>query len=593
MPSMGDVGTRPSGSAARGAAWIGGAVLAASLAVTLLTWRESVHEAERHRNNEFEALIVETRLRLEERIAAYTQILRGGAALFAAGRPVSREGWHRYVDGLDLSAGFPAIPALAFARMVNDGDLDRFTAEARADGLADFAVRPPGRREHYVINTYSEPFTGANVRALGYDMWQDSDRRTTMERAAVQGRPMITERITLRVDEEANPVPAFIMYMPVRLSPDGDVHGFVLSPFRMPTLMHDVMGRHAGLLSLSIYDGPEATPERLFHREGSDVSGGEGRLVRRRSMEVGGRIWTLEFAALPGLDSRMESTRPTAVALTGLILGLLLSAVAWSLARTRDRAEAIAAERTHELKDINSRLQRQTNRLERSNADLEQFAYVASHDLQEPLRMISSYAQLIARRYSGRLDEDAEEFIRYMVEGTTRMQAMIHDLLEYSRIGRREDEPNAVDSAAVVDSAGRQLKVLLEETGGRIECGPLPVVTARPTQFLALMQNLIGNALKYRDPARPPVVSVTAGRRDGEWLFAVGDNGIGFEPEYADKIFLIFQRLHTRDQYEGSGIGLAICKKIVENHGGRIWVESSLGRGSTFFFTLPADAPPP
>lgn len=594
---MRDVGTRTFGTTTRGAVWIGCAVLALSLAVTAFAWRESIREVERRRASEFETLTVEIRLRLEERIAAYTQILRGGAALFASARPISRNGWHRYVSGLDLANGFPAISAVAFARMATYPDLERLTAEARADGLPDFAVRPPGRRDHYVINVYSEPFTGANIRALGYDMWQDSDRRATMERAAALGRPMITERVTLRVDEESTPVPAFIMYMPVRLDPDGEIYGFVLSPFRMPTLMHDVMGRHAGLLMLSIYDGPEAVPERLFHREGPDAPAG---LVLRRSMEVGGRTWTLEFASLSGLDSRVESDRPTVVALVGLALGLLLSAVAWSLASTRDQAEAIAAERTRELKQtadeigrINTQLRRQTTQLERSNAELEQFAYVASHDLQEPLRMISSYAQLIARRYTARLDADADEFIGYMVEGATRMQAMIHDLLEYSRIGRKEDVPCEVEAGAMVDAARLQLKVLLDEVGGRIEWGPLPTLTVRPTQFLALLQNLIGNALKYRDPARPPVVSVTAERRDDEWLFAVSDNGIGFGAEYADKIFLIFQRLHTRDRYDGSGIGLAICKKIVENHGGRIWVESTPGQGSTFFFSLPAAPSPP
>ncbi len=224
--------------------------------------------------------------------------------------------------------------------------------------------------------------------------------------------------------------------------------------------------------------------------------------------------------------------------------------------------------------------------LDRSNKELEQFAYVASHDLQEPLRMVSSYTQLLARRYKGRLDADADEFIAFAVDGAYRMQRLINDLLSYSRVGTRGKEFEPTDCAAFFDQAITNLKGTIGESGAEVTCGPLPTVMADKSQIGQLLQNLIGNALKYHGD-EPPRVHVSAEQKGDEWVFSVRDNGIGIDPQYADRIFVIFQRLHNREEYAGTGIGLAICKKIVERHGGRIWLESQLGSGATFHFTIP------
>jgi PAS domain S-box-containing protein len=226
--------------------------------------------------------------------------------------------------------------------------------------------------------------------------------------------------------------------------------------------------------------------------------------------------------------------------------------------------------------------------LERSNAELEQFAYVASHDLQEPLRMVTSFTQLLSRRYAGKLDADADEFIGYAVDGSLRMQELINDLLTYSRVGTRALTLQAVDTAELVDQVLGDLSRAIQDAHGTVARGDLPMVRGDLTQLRQLFQNLIANAVKFHRPGVPPEVCVAASPSGGKWQFSVSDNGIGIERQYLERIFVLFQRLHSRAEYPGTGIGLAICKKIVERHGGEIQVRSEFGHGTTFLFTLPS-----
>ena len=249
--------------------------------------------------------------------------------------------------------------------------------------------------------------------------------------------------------------------------------------------------------------------------------------------------------------------------------------------RRRIRAEFAAVEEAREL------LSAQAEELARSNADLEQFAYVASHDLQEPLRKVTSFCQLLQRRYQGQLDERADQYIEFAVDGAKRMQQLINDLLAFSRVGRTTEAFVAVDCEEALDRALRNLETALEDAGAEVvRNGSLPTVEGDPSLLAALFQNVIGNAVKFRGEA-PPKVEISADRADGEWSFRVADNGIGIDAAYAERVFVIFQRLHAKELYPGTGIGLALCKKIVEFHGGRIWIDTDVPCGTAVCWTLP------
>ena len=237
---------------------------------------------------------------------------------------------------------------------------------------------------------------------------------------------------------------------------------------------------------------------------------------------------------------------------------------------------------------LEERVLERTEALMKSNEELQQFAYIASHDLQEPLRTVSIFAQLLAKRYKGQLQGDADQFIKYIVESSERMERLIHDLLDFSKVDARGTEYFVrLSCDEVLDDAVRNLHSLIDENGATLTQDTLPVVMGDPVQLTSLFQNLLANSIRYRTEAAPQI-HIGAEVRDNEWVFSVRDNGIGIEPQYAEKVFGIFKCLHSREKYPGSGMGLAICRKIISRHHGRIWVESELGKGATFCFTLPA-----
>jgi PAS domain S-box-containing protein len=238
-------------------------------------------------------------------------------------------------------------------------------------------------------------------------------------------------------------------------------------------------------------------------------------------------------------------------------------------------------------KESRAVLDRKSMELKRSNDDLQQFAYIAAHDLQEPLRMIASYTQLLSQRYKGRLDSDADEFIGFAVDGAHRMQHLISDLLAYCRVGTKGAELRKTSSEAALEQAILNLQGAIQESGGVVTHDPLPIVTADGAQLVQLFQNVVGNAIKYRSGEIPRIHVSAKKNGSDEWIFSMQDNGLGIDPKHFERVFVMFQRLHGRGEFSGTGIGLTVCKKIAERHNGRMWVESQPGKGSTFYVALP------
>ena len=319
----------------------------------------------------------------------------------------------------------------------------------------------------------------------------------------------------------------------------------------------------------------------------NDVVASQGKnsrdqLLNRTMMEVYPGIENTELFA--ALRQCMQDRRPTRLENQFLFPDGSIGWFELSIQPAREGIFILSTDIT-ERKRAEEAFMRSTEELRRSNTELEQFAYVSSHDLQEPLRMVSSYVQLLAKRYRGQLDSDADEFIAFAVEGATRMQQLINDLLAYSRVGTQGKPFAPTNFGEVLENALDNLQIAIQESEAVVTHDPLPTLMADHVQMVQLFQNLIGNAIKFRDQA--PRIHVHADRIERDWQFSVRDNGVGIDPQFAERIFIIFQRLHTRAEYAGTGIGLAICKKIVERHGGRIWVEPVPEQGSIFHFTIP------
>jgi len=293
-------------------------------------------------------------------------------------------------------------------------------------------------------------------------------------------------------------------------------------------------------------------------------------------------------------EASASSSKAGTVIVIGNILALFFLLLAGAVIfqemgqrrRAEDEVRNLNADLERRVADRTAELAERAKDLARSNGELQQFAYVASHDLQEPLRMVASFTQLLAKRYADKLDDDAREFINYAVDGAKRMQTLISDLLSYSRVGTQGKTFELVNCDAVLDRVLKGLKLAIEDNGAVIAREPLPAVLGDSIQLSQLFQNLLTNAIKFHGE-KPPLVQISAEKNGSTCKVSVCDNGIGISPDHADRIFVIFQRLHTKTEYPGTGIGLAICKKIVERHRGRLWVEPSQGGGSTFCFTIP------
>lgn len=356
----------------------------------------------------------------------------------------------------------------------------------------------------------------------------------------------------------------------------------------------------ASYLIMSIYQIEKSGEHKLLYSSATKMNDYDNNLAWQKTVTINDALLLLKFNASQKYLNSTQTWEVWVVPLCGVLLTGLLGALLLSVTGKAAMIEGVVGQRTQELRMLNEHLineikQRKhaeaalkthANELARSNSELEQFAYVASHDFKEPLRMIVTFLQLLERKYRDQLDTEGKEYIQFAVDGAKRMQALINDLLTFSQVNAYNTKLELVSCDSIVGQVLDNLKIAIEEHHAQITVDVLPILLADKTQLLQLFQNLISNAIKFSDKNEPKV-HVGVSPYKSTWIFSVRDNGIGISPEFYERIFALFQRLHTRETFQGTGIGLAVCKKIVEQHGGQIWVDSVEGEGSIFYFTFP------
>jgi signal transduction histidine kinase len=542
---------------------------------------------------------------IDRRIETYTEKLFGVRGAFAASRALTRAEYERFLSTQGVGRRYPGVLGLGYAELVPDHGRARFIRrvdrDARASGLGypDFVIRPNAQRPGSVAVTYVHP-VGPNRGAFGFDLTSEPARRTALGLARDRARPAATAPLRL-VTETTNQEGVLVMLPRYagadQTPPPADrvrlFRGAAFVAIRLPDLIRSAVQTGPGV-DLEIYDvGAVGTvPGRLrAGDEAFDLRGGAqaphsgGGHSRILATEIAGRQWRIYYRTEEALVGAGERATPWLIGVFGLVVALLATA-AISLARSAQRrAVAIADQMTADL-------QASRTELARSNEELERFAFLASHDLQQPLRTVNGFLQLLELRHGEELKGRAKEYVEYALRGTRQMSTLIDDLLTYSRAGRSDRAPEPVALDRAWDAAVEQLQAALEESGATVTRGDLPTVSADAGQMTQLFANLVGNGVKYRGDD-PPVVRASARRVPEGWEIAVRDNGIGIDPKDHDKIFGMFRRLHGDDRFEGTGLGLALVKRIVENAGGAIRVESQVGAGSTFLITLPDSAAQP
>jgi len=569
--------------------WFHWLIVGLSLSLTVFAWWYSNRQLQEKVEAQFDREAEQVIDLVRERMQRYEDALWAGTATInAAGNEVDFPTWQNYAERLSLLEKYPGINGLGVIHAVDRNNLDDYLKAQRAI-RPGYHVHPAHDGDELFPITYVVP-AADNSAAVGLDMAHESNRLSATLSARDSGKARITGPITLVQD--AGKTPGFLFFAPVYSSRDINTaekrrqtfHSLVYAPFVVKKLAQGVLDKEKRHVGLRITDGDSVLYDE---HTASETDFDPNPLFKRQvSVNMYGRSWTFDIWSAKSFREKASSSEPLQILFGGLMIDGLLVLLFVSISRASRQALASANAMTRELEKQTEELEQQTKELARSNAELEQFAYIASHDLQQPLRAVASCCQILESDFGDQIDEDGKVWLQRAADGAERMKQLVKDLLAFSRIGADAYKPAIVQTQQSAQQALQQISMDIEERQAKISVGALPPVLGDEGQLVQVFQNLIGNAIKYCE--RQPEIDISACIRNGECEFQIRDNGIGMNPTYRDRIFVIFQRLHGKDEYSGTGIGLAICKKIVERLQGRIWVNSAVGQGSTFFFTLPA-----
>jgi signal transduction histidine kinase len=573
-------------------------VLLVALLLTVLAWYYVRQTAEEQTRSRFQETTQATQEAMERRTKAYLDAIFGARGLFYASRMVDRAEWESYVRGIETEERLRGLQALGFAEHLGPGETEAYIREARKEGFGGLRpdLEPGGERPAYYPLKFISPSDEANLARVNYDVYTELEHRKAMDAARDSGSPRATGTVSVLTKPAPGSSadlalrPGFAVYLPVyrKGEPQGAVEerrralrGFVVGFFRWDGLLDGVFGGGFDpAIDFELYDSQDvASSQPLYDSDGIKRAGTGGRdspFSEDSRLEVAGREWSLYFAALPGFEDDAGSDLPLFVLASGVALSLLLFGITWLLVRSRTRAESASKD----LEEVN-------RELESANKELEAFSYSVSHDLRAPLRSIDGFSRILVEDYADRLDEEGVDFLGRVRAASRHMDTLIDDLLDLSRVSRGPLRRKVIDLSALARGIIHELEASQPERKVRF-IAEEGIVAFGDANLMALaLENLLGNAFKFTGKEDEATIEFGAiSQRGGGVVYYVRDNGAGFDPRYADKLFGAFQRLHGPEEFEGTGIGLATVQRIVHRHGGRVWAEGKVGEGATFYFTL-------
>ena len=577
-------------------------IIVASLVLSVIVWRYTRHAHDQELESRFTREADRTVALVEERMRHYEDaLLSGVATINTLGGDTTFEQWKSYANSLDLAERYPGINGIGVIHAVQREGVESYLAQQRI-ARPNFRIHPEHNGNQLYPITYVVP-TAGNEKAVGLDIAFEENRFRTATQSRETGNTQITGPIALVQDNQKTP--GFLLYAPFYRNGeqyivgkgqvkdvDEEFGGFVYAPFVVRKLIKGTLERSNRHVGIRLYDGDEILYDE--HLESEPDFDSDPLLKKNHSIELFGRVWRFEIWTTTKFRNSSFASQPALILLGGLIIDGLLLYLFLSMNRASRKTRLYLNEARSYANEASRQLALNrviTKKLERSNAELEQFACVASHDLQEPLRKVSMFCGLLGKEYANKLDDEGRGYLRYAIDGARRMRQLITDLLNFSRVGSEKDADSIYPVQHALDDALANLKEAMSAADAEVVVDPLPQIVGNKPQMSRLLQNLVGNGLKYRSD-EPPKIHVGVVSDSANHTFSVRDNGIGIEPQNHQQVFGIFKRLHSASEYEGTGIGLAICQRIVESWDGKIWIDPEVSSGTKFCFTVPVKKQP-